>query len=192
MHIPTGYSQVNLRFTGISIPTGAECVFGVQPGNPPTNPIDIANAVNTALINSVFSGMYTSDATISSILVKNGPVDTGPFAVLTTTRTGTNGADSNVPQVATLVRKGTAFGGRSGRGRMFIPSPVASGFDDAGVIDPSFLAGANIIVDDFLTELDTAGVPMVLLHTNPVLTPYTVTSLTVDTRAATQRRRLRR
>lgn len=107
--------------------------------------------------------------------------------------TGTLSGDPMPPNCALLVSKSTDRGGRQGRGRFFLPPAFygESGFDANG----NFIGlGQGRIQDDldaFLAALETNGVPMVLLHTEAGTPPDLVTGLTLSSRIATQRRRLR-
>jgi len=122
--------------------------------------------------------------------VKFGPNATGPFAEYTEIRSGPRNEDAEAPSVAVLVEKVTNFGGRANRGRFFVPGisygDVAVGGGLASEPQTFFQTQANA----FLARLDTEGLDMVLLH-GASSDPTTVTSLNVDGRAATQRRRLR-
>jgi hypothetical protein len=192
MHIPTGYSQVNLKFTGVSVPTGAEVTFGLRHDAGTPFPGDIAVDVYGSLAAAGVNQIFTSDASITSVLVKNGPNADGPFAEISGTYPGIDGADSNPPAVAAMIRKNTAFGGRAGRGRMYWPSVLATRFDDSGIATPAYVGLVNVAIAAFITELTLRDLTMVLLHTGALPPPYVVTSVACDGRAATQRRRQRR
>lgn len=91
-----------------------------------------------------------------------------------------------------LVQKRTATGGRRGRGRNYwMAAADESSVSEGGEWDPASVANFQTAMDDFLTELNTNGVPMVLLH-NDGGTPSPVTALVVQQLGATQRRRMRR
>lgn len=192
MIIPAEFSQVNLRFTGTNLPTGGEVTFGignVLDGAPTAVATAVATAYNAANMDSLFS----SDASLTTILVKNGPNDTGPFSESGVAIPGTDGADPNPPQVAMLVKKSTLFGGRTGSGRNYWPNIPANKVDDAGLLDATYRGVAQGVMDTFLDALANEGVPMVLLHSGAAGgTPLTVTELTVQSRCASQRRRNRR
>lgn len=192
MIIPVGYSQVNLRFTGLNLPTGGEVVFGIanQTAQDPASVIiDVAGAYVTAGM----PGLFSSDATLTSILCKNGPNSTGPFSEGSVNIPGTDGADPNPPQLCMLVKKSTVQGGRTGVGRSYWPNIPANKIGDDGLLDSTYLSTATSRLADFLALLDQSDVPMVLLHADVASgSPLFVNSYTPQARCATQRRRNRR
>jgi hypothetical protein len=100
------------------------------------------------------------------------------------------------PQVAVLIRKNTGFAGRSQRGRNYWP-----GIREADVeISGNLVVGTRTAWQDaatfFLAQFSGGGLAvtdMVLLHDSgsPTSGATLVTSYTVDSKVATQRRRLR-
>lgn len=193
MIIPIGYAQVNLIFTGGSVPTGAQCTFGIDIGGAPDNPGDCGLLVAQAWSVAGFIAHLSNDVDLTSVLVKFGPNATGPSAEIATSEESAGGT-AGVPHTAFLVHKNTAQGGRAGRGRLFIPTVPEDLVNGAGGLDTTLLAAIQSDCDVFLEELDTSFIPMVLLHGvgSPLETPTPVTSLTVQPVVATQRRRLRR
>jgi hypothetical protein len=105
--------------------------------------------------------------------------------------TGVNQASANT---AYLVHKNTAFGGRTGRGRCYIPGVVeASVGPDGDLLD----ATQTAITTDFQawrTEIIALDLVPVVLHGpgHGALAPRPITSFACDGFAATQRRRMRR
>jgi hypothetical protein len=106
------------------------------------------------------------------------------------------------PNVALLVHKRTARGGRRGRGRMYIPwtlSTTSTG--EGGVIAPASLTPMQTACNVWLSSISSGAGPVVLLHrpstpgtARPSTpgSPNVVTSMVVDPLCATQRRRLGR
>jgi len=109
------------------------------------------------------------------------------------------------PNVAILVRKRTAAGGRSNRGRTYYPFMLSTAnCSENGTVDPTFKAALQTVMTAFLAQLTTDSTPMVienktfnqpapphfvtLIHKNP----FPVVSYQVETLVATQRRRLGR
>lgn len=187
--IPTGYAEVSLNFIGAAVPRGAVCTFGVE-DVASVGPTQIAIEVQAAYVTEITPDLVTS-ITLSSIRVKMGPNDTGPMVDYATNNSGGSSQDSVVPNAAMLISKVTAVGGRKGRGRMFHPGYGESGMEDGGVWLPAGLAAFQQNWTDFLGLLAFNDVPMVLLHSQPIITPNLVTSLVLQPRAATQKRRLR-
>lgn len=113
-------------------------------------------------------------------------------------------AINSVPgNTALLVRKQTARLGRSGKGRLYMPFYVAEGScDEGGNIDANVLDDYQASFDAWLEALagpdaqGTGDLSMVLNNgPNPdgdVPAPIEVTSLVVQSKVATQRRRIRR
>lgn len=192
MIIPVGFSQVNLQYSGLNLPTGGEVTFGVQNINN-LAPGAAANVVLTAYNTANVASLFSSDATLSSILVKNGPNATGPFGSVSAAVNGTDGADPNPPQVAMLVKKFTVQGGRTGIGRSYWPNVSANKVLDSGLLDAAYQTAAQTVFDAFLTQLDVNDLPMVLLHAESGSgVPLNVIGYVVQSRSATQRRRNRR
>ena len=194
MEIPAGYGQVNLQFTGDVLPTGAECTFGVDLGSLPTTLEDLADAVANAYNVEQCDSDVVAGVVLSSVLVKAGPNATGPSVVLAVNIPGTASGQSVGPNTAYLLQKNTNFGGRAGRGRMYLPGCSESAVDQNGLLNGS---GATVVGghwNDFAANLATYGTPLVLLHSSgsPLNTPTVITSITCDARVATQRRRNRR
>lgn len=111
------------------------------------------------------------------------------------------------PNVSWLINK-TASGGRGTRnGRAYLPGVPEAGVDDAGGVEPAYITGWVPALADFLSGisdgggLDPARYPVVLRRPAESRIPGTqivevdssrITALTLDSRVATQRRRLRR
>ena len=190
--IPDGYAQANLRFTDLSSPNGAEITLGIQLGLPGAGPADVAGIVAEAWGDTIRTVMPAT-VELGSVLVKFGPNLTGPSAELSAGTNGSGGGASGPPNVAILVHKNTALGGRAGRGRFYHPGAQESEVDPSGNLTPAFVAGMQTQCNTFFSDLDTAGLALVLLHSDgsPITAPTVLTGLTVDARVATQRRRLR-
>lgn len=196
MKIPVGFAQVNIRFTGAALPTGAEVVFGVQHiGSAYASPADVANRVRTHWTDSTIMTNIVSTVATSSVLVKFGPNETGPAAELAFPLAGTGGTNATPPNTAFLVRKNTAFGGRAARGRMYLPGVREGSITDAGQIDGALVSALQADLDSFFGKMDADDLPLMLLHA-PATTlfddPLPITSLSLQGYVATQRRRLRR
>lgn len=119
--------------------------------------------------------------------------DTGPFiGSYRATTTGTKSGSPLPTNCAFLASKGTATGGRKGRGRWFVPPFVLgeSGVDGNGIIDSGALAVVQGYLDAFLAQCDTLSLEPVLLH-SAAGTPSPITALTFQAQLATQRRRMR-
>lgn len=189
MIIPSGFSQVNLQFTGTAHPTGAEVTFGVD--NNGSLPDVVGNGVANALASSGVQSNFITTSIISMIHVKNGPNATGPFSDVPVNLPGGTGTAGTSPNVAALIKKSTNLGGRRGQGRCFWPGVAESQIAETGIMLASFLIALQTDLNSLLSDLVTEGFPMVLLH-NDATAPDPVIGFTVQTIGATQRRRMRR
>lgn len=191
--IPTGYAEVTLEWGGVALPNNAATVFGVTLDTFPTpdSPEDIGLAVLDALDTADFITNMTSLITLPNIHVKVGPDATGPSGDVATGAAGAAGAACGYAGASVLIKKGTALGGRKGRGRMYIPHPLETDWEIGGVLTSTALANWQAAASEFATALVANQCAMVVLH-NDATTPSIVTSLVVSNSAATQRRRQRR
>jgi hypothetical protein len=196
MAVTPGFADVSLQVSSTIMSRPSFVTFGVDPSS--STPDSIAQSV------------YTAATSAGSLISK---VDSGCTIGPTTIRLGQDGGEALVgywslrangaisltsppPNVAVLIHKRTARGGRRGRGRLFMPWFVdETTIDEAGIIAPATVTSLATCVEVFRTALATNGVPMVVLHEPGKTTagaPDVVTSLTVDPLVATQRRRLGR
>jgi hypothetical protein len=190
--IPSGFAQINWKFTGTSCPNGAEVTLGVDISSFSGSPADAAGDAITAYNDNV-DPIMPATVTLASVLVKFGPNATGPSAEVSSGNAGSGGGASTSPNVCWLVHKTTALGGRAGRGRMYWPGVQESEVDPSGTLSGAFVTGAQTAMDNFLGDLGTALLIPVVLHgaASPLSSPTTILELNVDGVAATQRRRLR-
>lgn len=105
---------------------------------------------------------------------------------------GTKSGEPVPPNCAFLATKRTARGGRRGRGRFFLP-PVwvpEHEINAAGVISSGQVTIVQLLLEGLIAEMSAQDIPAVLLHSDGG-TPDEITGVTVQSRLATQRRRLR-
>jgi hypothetical protein len=193
MLIPEDYAQINHFFTGPPIPLGAQVTYGVSLNVFGGDASDAAAAAYAAFQGSLL-GRMNSGVTMTGVLCKFGPNDTGPSGEFSGAATGGVAGTAEGPQVSVLITKTTDLGGRQGKGRMFIPAISETQINTGGVMETAARAAMQTEANDFFAALITANLPMVLLRaeTSPILAPILVNSLEVQTRVATQRRRNRR
>lgn len=159
---------------------------------------DLAEEVYNAYTSSFDPADLSNEYTFEGVSVTLGPVPgTGPTAEFRDPVPGTSSQTRPPSNLAVLVRKVTALGGRRNRGRMFLPAGfIAEGNVDArGFLDPALVSALQGDVDAFLTALDPStlgAVTPVILHSEEPSAPTPVTALRVQSLAATQRRRMRR
>jgi hypothetical protein len=176
-------------FAGAAAPTGAACTFGIDLGIA-TDPAAVAEGIHDSWRTTILT-VQNDDCVLDTVRVKFGPNDTGGFGEYTDPTGGGQVGDGVPAQVAVLCKKNTNLGGRQGRGRMYIPGLDETTVGENGSIAPGTVVLWQTEVDAFEAALGPATDGMVLLHGNS-LSPTEVTSLVIDGRVATQRRRLRR
>lgn len=192
--IPIDYAQVNLMFTGGAAPLGAQMTFGVQNATSLWAET-IATRVLTLWESANLDERQSSAVSLTGCLVKLGPNATGPQALVSANIPGKGNAESAPPNVAAIIRKQTEFGGRKGRGRMYQPGIAEANISSTGTMSGAAFTAMQTSWSTFLTGLLEEDIPMVLLHSEQdggLTPPYVVSSLLVESRIGTQRRRNRR
>ena len=122
-------------------------------------------------------------------MTATGPIVGSAFRAVA----GTNAIKGVPVGSAYLLQKHTARGGRMGRGRCFLP-PIwidENNVSMAGVITAFDLGALQTLWNNALTDLLASDCPPVLLHSDGS-TPDPITSWTVNSLCASQRRRMRR
>lgn len=189
--IPEGFAQVNYVFTGTGLPLGAQTTLGLRLDDPGDSPAVVADHARDAWVARILT--YQSLNTfLQSVRVKFGPNDTGGFGEVADGNNGDAVGESWAPQISLLIEKVTNAGGRRGRGRMYVPGFVEATVDEGGVIDPANVIAINGALVEFIADLQLDGLQPVLLHSSAPSAPTVISSLLVDPRTATQRRRNRR
>lgn len=195
MEIPAGYAQITLGFSGAMAPTGAAVVYGVLwdeefPSSFMSEALDEA----VAAFGTRFMPAITNQLTLSSALIKVGPNVTGPSLEKGYSVTGGSGNVGGYPGACYLLTKRTAFGGRAGRGRMFLPGVPEATIEPGGLLTSGTATAMTTAATNWLADHATNAVPVVLLHNagSPLTEPTPVTEMACSARTATQRRRNRR
>lgn len=191
--IPATYGQVNFLWGGTMLPTGAETTWGFS-NNAAASATAAAQFFHEAWSAAGVMNHLSAAVRISGVLVKLGPNATGPSVEIGLDIPGLLAQNPTPANTSILVRKLTALGGRSGRGRSFMPGLSETATNDANEIAGSTVTALNDALEDFRDRCDSGGFTLVILHNPgaPLSTPTEVTQLAVDTIPATQRRRLRR
>lgn len=204
LNLPATYYHANMLFTGSAVPQGAAVTFGGSCGS--MTPTSVASAINSAW-NTTLKAQTSNAMQLAGTRVKVGPMIDGPFAFVAQGTLGTHTGTSSSPNVAWLIRKNTGIGGRQGSGRIYMPGAADADINVDGSLDPTRRTALQTAWTAFFDGLVAALVPMCLIHSAgaykvleddelvikvlPARNPTVVTSLTVDNRVATQRRRLR-
>lgn len=193
VEIPVGYAQITYKFLCTGRATPACTTIGVFNGDAFTA-AELAEGANTALVGS---GLITGNVMVAGWTYIGADsvlqTITGPFVgAYAETIVGTLAGGALPANCAILVEKGTARGGRAGKGRMYWPPllwPETSVGPD-GVASGATYGAVQAKMTTFLVNLGvTAGEPM-LFHSNGG-TPDPILTLRVGSLIATQRRRLR-
>jgi hypothetical protein len=196
MPTPPGFADISMQLTLASFPRPAYVTFGADPTT--TDPSSIATSVAAAFASpgSLFTRMDSS-VILTGVRVALGTDGGEDLIGFTASNVACTAAGSGPPpNVAILVHKRTARGGRRGRGRMFLPWFGSEGdHDETGSINSTALGQYQTAVDAFKSNLLSLVGPMVVLHGPGETTPGPpdlVTALEVDRLVSTQRRRLGR
>jgi hypothetical protein len=189
LNIPAGHAQAVYRFSLLGDPDEMITTIGVAiVGSAQSEADALADNFIAAFTPNIISVGWT----FLGVRLYVGP-SSGPLVIVDAQRNfaGTSPTETLPTNCAYLITKGTARGGRQGRGRMFLPPIfVAEGsVDKNGVMPPATVTAVQDIVSAaFLGDF------FVLLHDelSPLpIAPDPITSLTVQRQIATQRRRMR-
>lgn len=186
--IPEGFAQASFIFVGEALPYGAVCTLGLDVQGYAGSPDQAAQDVYERFA-GVGQDLSGSIRTIEC-RVKFGPTEDGPSGSFSGETIGVSGGSLG-PNSAHLITKSTALGGRRGKGRMFLPGVGEANVDNGGNLSPAIISALSGSLGDFFAGLITDGLPPVLLHEG-VLAPTPVLNFNVESRIATQRKRLRR
>lgn len=193
MLIPEGFAQVNWHIEVEGHPFPAEVTLGLDVSANTDTGQEVADLLYDAWTDHL--GFHTSTfATLTMASVKFGPNDVGPTYEAFGTETGSRAGEVVGPQEAFLIRKSTAIGGRQGRGRMYLPGCLAAQLNPTGLWEDQYITDVQSGATSVQSFLAAQNVFAALLHTvgTPDQTPELITSMTAQSRVATQRRRNRR
>jgi hypothetical protein len=193
MLIPSGFGQINWIFASSGAPLGAEVTCGCETSDFVGTPTEAAEAAFDAW-DAGPQSVQQSTIILVGTRVKFGPTATGPTGEFAGNLPGGLGGSGVSAAVSLLVAKTTSFGGRAGRGRMFMPGMTEADVGPNGVVDSAYLGAAQTAFDTLHTALNTANLQPVLLHseTSPLSTPTIIDAFVVQGTVATQRRRQRK
>jgi len=154
---------------------------------------DVAAKFKTALQANI-----DTNVTVGPIKIRyQAVVGTDPLSLDSTQAAwaGTNVSTTAPPNVAALVQKRTAQGGRHGRGRFYLPWVLnVGGINEAGIIATADFNALQTNVTAWLTAQTGGNVDLVvnaMYPGAPTTVPFAITSMPVQNPVATQRRRLR-
>lgn len=194
MIIPVDYAQANLRFGGTGFPLGAEVTLGFNIETYAGDADQMAFNVLDLFSSNGVQNNLSDDVSLVSCSTKFGPNSTGAAGEYFQTVNGQISGDCTPPNTAILVKKITPQGGRTGRGRFYLPGLPEAGCAPGGGLAGTYRSDIQTTMDNWVADLEAIGLLPALLHSpsSPVSAPLLVTSWTVDSKVATQRKRLRR
>jgi hypothetical protein len=190
--IPVGYAQVAYRWSLLGDPEFmiSTIGYGLVTGQPLQ--VQAQGLADSWLSTMGVAANQSNQYTFKGVVMRVGNA-TGPPTIVEEPRNVVGGAAGDVvlPQnCSLLVKKFTGAGGRANRGRMYIPPTqlYENLVDSRGVLGAPTLASIQASLDSWHATSE-----FVILHdsTSPVQTPTVITKLNLDSRIATQRRRLR-
>lgn len=195
--IPPGFAQLVLRWRIAGDPEEMVSTIGAALDGAITDPNVIAGNIITAWQSAWPVGSYSSQATMvgasAYIGQDGGPPLPGEFLVNTV---GTSSSQMLPQNCCLLISKLTGLAGRRNKGRMYIPScyMAEAQVDNIGVIAGGALTSLQSQATAFLAAIPTqpAFNDAVLFHSEAPTAPTVITALSVQTRIATQRERLRK
>jgi hypothetical protein len=195
--IPVGFGVAQIVFTCSGDSRTPEITFGFQAISA-TDPNAMATSIMTAwtakFVPAALASTWSVSKVMTSVHLGSGIIDGldgSPSA-------GTASFNAASLAVCMLLRKQTALGGRKNRGRCYLPAGYLGelSVDQAGVIDPTLVGATTTRWTDFIDQLATDDLPMMLIHSGPVGGPFDdptgVDTGFCESMVATQRRRQRK
>lgn len=188
--IPDGFGQATLNFDFITGPSNPMAmVFGYINDGAQAPSVN-ANFIRDSYIQHVMGSIVISNnVAFFGVDVLQNPG--GQSGSATANFVGSEGNQSLPPQVAILVKKLTAQGGKKGRGRFYQPGITVVNVSEGGVLGAPAIANLNTAFTNWNTDLGSVSIEMYILHSEALTPPFAVTGFAVDPVVATQRRRIR-
>lgn len=191
--IPAGFCQITWHFTqpGDSEDMLTSMGFQLDAGVTATDVEDISAAFASAVATIV-----AGDQQLTQADFRLGAAEP-PYLLIEVPLSGLgfSGSDSLPQNTAGLLKKFSTDAGRAGRGRNYIPSMARTIVDQVGTVSPGAVTACNADLETFRSgpALATPFAGLVILHgaQSPVGAPSDVSSIVLDGKVATQRRRLR-
>ena len=195
MFIPEGNAQVQFRFLLLNDLEEMMTTVGVAPS--PSFDIDasLVGVISAAFGDNVMERLSSELEYLGCRAVVATADPVSPI-VIEQSDGATGGSLAEVAitsNTAALVRKLTAVGGRTNRGRMFIPGLAREAVASNGVLDEFHHDELQQRFNSFFNDChsEPGFGDFVVHHDDEELDPTPITAFQVQTRAATQRRRLR-
>lgn len=197
--IPPGFAEIAVELRATGDPDPWYVTWGVDCSASGGDIEQIGNTSITAFLSIL--EQISEDVTLTGAFVTLGQDGADNIRQFVPNGSLNHGGDTNgkLPQnCAVLIRKNSGQGGRRSRGRIFIPLLAGETVvSNVGQISPAALASYQTQATEFFDSLalEPGPTPMVILHSSGGISlagpPTPVTSVSVDSTIATQRRRLR-
>jgi hypothetical protein len=159
---------------------------GVAPTVPTLN--DWADTILTVW-KSTLLPLFSDAYTISSVRITSLQTATSPQVTISNPGNGAK-ANGSSAQVAQIIKLVTAIRSRASRGRVYLPPPGDADVNSAGILLAQQVQDLQAAWTTLYNVMRLDGLnPAILSRT--LLLAFEVTSFTVDSKVATQRRRLR-
>lgn len=198
--IPDGYAQVTYNWQHNESERVWSTVIGVAHES-----VGAVAVADTALgaWNNHLQEFQDNSLVLVSVSARMGPSggpDPGPTVELPVGVAGGAGMNGAIYNSAMLVRKLSAFGGRSNRGRNYWPGFLSeTQVDEVGRIDEAVVDGMQTAFTSWAGALGSGNsgggalTPLVILHDEsaPTTIPRLVVAISVERLIGTQRRRIR-
>lgn len=164
----------------------ADSVFGVIDNLATRGPIDICEAIEGTVSATILQAVC-GETVLTRVSAEDGA---GNIASLETTHAGGASGDQAPPNVTYLIKKLTGLSGRRNQGRMYLPGPPEGAITAGGSLSGPGRAAAQDAVNDWVAALDGVDLGLILLHSDSSVAT-SIYALSVESKVATQRRRLR-
>lgn len=186
--VPAGFYETTMHF-GLAGQSGDIAVSLGWDGHDADDPPDFGDVVTNL---TILMGNISVDCALQSVTFDLGSsAADNPTHDETAGFFGLSSGQSNPPNVAILIQKRGALGGRRHRGRAYFPGLTQSSINAGGVIDSAVVTGLQTNWDDMAAAQATDGDTPALFHQSAPFTPTAVGSFIVQSIIATQRTRLR-
>jgi len=184
--IPEGNAQATMVFSGPTDTGNAITTFGFSLGEEGTL-TGLCNAIGASFIAELLpslSNRYT--------LTKVEAISATESAEVVFNAEGDQAGMPPAPNTCLLGRKGTSLRGRKHRGRNYWPGMITESMvDESGFISAGPLEGLQGAFDLWGASIDGLGYFGCILHNDEETEPTGITSYILDSKVATQRRRMR-
>jgi hypothetical protein len=190
MIIPDGFGVATFRYRALLNGQTITFSFGYAI-DPNVSVTAEAGEIDSNWILSVPVTLLNNDWEYGSVYVLRNRDDVFESADQGAAVAGTRVASSPSPAVSVGVTKHTAQAGKEFRGRAYLPSGFITEVDlnAIGALDATEQSDLQDAVDEFPGRMTGDGMPLQLLHSDPLTAPTSITGLTVRSFVRTQRRR---